>query len=133
MAKTGSNNAKGAVKLKMVSDPKGMVHIHASFNNLIITFTDQKGNVLSWSSSGKKGFRGSKKNTPYAGKVCGEDASKKAYEMGIRSVKVFIKGPGTGRELAVRAITDCSIVITSLIDLTALPHNGCRPPKARRV
>ena len=133
MAKSASASAKSTTKLKMVSDPKGIVYIHASFNNLIITYTDQKGNVLAWSSAGKKGFRGSKKNTPYAGKVCGEDAGKKAHDMGIRSVKVFIKGPGAGRELAVRSITDCAIGITSLVDLTALPHNGCRPPKARRV
>ena len=133
MAKSVSNNTNKIAKLKIVSNPNGMVYIHASFNNLIITYTDQQGNALSWSSSGKKGFRGSKKNTPYAGKICGEDASKKAYEMGIRSVKVFIKGPGAGRELAVRSITDCSIGIVSLVDLTSLPHNGCRPPKARRV
>ena len=131
MAKSTTN--KGTTKIKTVSNPQGMAHIHASFNNLIISFTDQYGNVLAWSSSGKKGFRGSKKNTPYAAQVCAEDAGKKVYEMGIRSVKVFIKGPGAGRESAVRSIAGCGINITSLVDLTSLPHNGCRPPKARRV
>jgi len=133
MAKSSTNNTKGATKLKMVSNPSGMAYIHASFNNLIVTFTDQQGNALTWSSSGKKGFRGSKKNTPYAAQICAEDAAKKAYEIGIRNVKVFIKGPGAGRESAVRSISNCSIMITSLVDLTSLPHNGCRPPKARRV
>lgn len=133
MAKSTGGNTKGNTKLKTVSNPNGKVYIHASFNNLIITFADQNGNVLTWSSSGKKGFRGSKKNTPYAGKVCAEDAGKKAYEMGIRQVSVFVKGPGAGREAAIRSIVDCSINVVSLIDLTSLPHNGCRPPKARRV
>ena len=132
MAKSTSGN-KSVAKLKTVSNPNGMVHFHASFNNLIVTVTDQHGNTLSWSSAGKKGFRGSKKNTPYAAQVAAEDALKKAYEMGIRSVKVFIKGPGAGRESAVRAIVNCSISVTSLVDLNSLPHNGCRPPKERRV
>jgi len=114
-------------------DPEGKVYIQASFNNIIITFTNQLGQTISWSSAGKCGFRGSKKNTPYAGQVAAEDAAKKAYDAGLRRVEVLVKGPGAGRESAIRNINSAGIDISIIRDLTPVPHNGCRPPKRRRV
>ncbi len=123
-----------AVKKKIVKiDAIGQAHIHSSFNNIIVTITNGEGSVISWSSSGKKGFRGSKKNTPYAAQVSAEDCAKVAYDLGVRKVKVYVKGPGTGRESAIRTIHNAGLEVTEIVDVTPLPHNGCRPPKRRRV
>ena len=111
----------------------GLAHIHASFNNTIITITDRQGNALSWATSGGSGFRGSRKNTPFAAQVAAERASNVAVEFGMKSVDVFVKGPGPGRESAVRAINAAGLKINSIADVTPIPHNGCRPPKRRRV
>lgn len=121
------------VKKKIKVEPNGQAHITASFNNIIITLTDSAGNVISWSSAGKAGFRGSKKNTPYAAQVAATQCAKEAYDLGLRKVEVFVKGTGSGRESAIRAIHACGIDITLIKDITPLPHNGCRPPKRRRV
>lgn len=112
---------------------KGQVHIQASFNNTIVTFTDIAGNVLSWSSSGKLGFKGSKKSTPYASQQTVEDAAKVAKEYGIKSVEVYVKGPGNGREAAIRSLQNAELGVTLIKDVTPIAHNGCRPPKVRRV
>lgn len=112
---------------------KGQVHIKSSFNNTIVTFSDVNGNVLSWSSSGKLGFKGSKKSTPYASQQSVEDAAKVAKEYGIKSVEVYIKGPGSGREAAIRSLQNVDLAVTLIKDVTPLAHNGCRPPKVRRV
>ena len=127
MAKTSSK------KRKVVVESFGEAHITASFNNIIISLTNTKGEVVSWSSAGKMGFRGSKKNTPYAAQLAAEDAGKVALEAGLRKVKVFVKGPGNGRESAIRTIHNLGIEVTEIVDVTPLPHNGCRPPKRRRV
>ena len=111
----------------------GVAHIHASFNNTIITITDRQGNALSWATSGGAGFRGSRKSTPFAAQVAAERASNVAVEFGMKSVDVFVKGPGPGRESAVRAINAAGLKINSIADVTPIPHNGCRPPKRRRV
>ena len=111
----------------------GLAHIHASFNNTIITITDRQGNALSWATSGGSGFRGSRKSTPFAAQVAAERASNVAVEFGMKSVDVFVKGPGPGRESAVRAINAAGLKINSIADVTPIPHNGCRPPKRRRV
>ena len=111
----------------------GQVHIKASFNNIIISMTNNQGQVISWASAGKMGFRGSKKNTPYAGQVAAQDCGQKAYDLGLRKVDVFVKGPGAGRESAIRAIQNIGIEVSAIRDVTPLPHNGCRPPKRRRV
>jgi small subunit ribosomal protein S11 len=120
-------------KRVVVVEPGGQAHIHSSFNNIIITLANMNGEVISWSSAGKKGFRGSKKNTPYAAQVAAEECAKKAYDLGLRKVKVFVKGPGNGRESAIRAISTVGIQVSEIVDVTPLPHNGCRPPKRRRV
>lgn len=117
----------------VVVDANGMVHIHSSFNNIIITISNMNGEVISWSSAGKKGFRGSKKNTPYAAQVASEECAKTAYDLGLRKVKVYVKGPGNGRESAIRALASVGLQVTEIVDVTPLPHNGCRPPKRRRV
>lgn len=127
------SNAKTARKRKVVVESVGEAHVAASFNNVIISLTNKKGDVISWSSAGKMGFRGSKKNTPYAAQVAAEDAAKVAHEAGLRKVKVYVKGPGSGRESAIRSIHNAGIEVTEIIDVTPLPHNGCRPPKRRRV
>ena len=111
----------------------GIAHIHASFNNTIITITDRQGNALSWATSGGSGFRGSRKSTPFAAQIAAEKASLVAVEFGMKSVDVFVKGPGPGRESAVRAINAAGLKINSIADVTPIPHNGCRPPKRRRV
>jgi len=111
----------------------GEAHIQATFNNVIISLTNNAGQVISWSSAGKMGFRGSKKNTPYAAQMAAEDCSKEAFDFGLRKVKVFVKGPGGGRESAIRSIHNSGIEVVEIIDITPLPHNGCRPPKRRRV
>ena len=120
-------------KRKVVVESFGEVHINASFNNIIISFTNTKGEVVSWSSAGKMGFRGSKKNTPYAPQLDAEDVVKVAQDAGIRIVKVYVKGPGNGRESAIRSIHNAGIEVTEIFDVTPIPHNGCRPPKRRRV
>ena len=126
---------KEVSKKKRVSKniDKGQVHIKSSFNNTIITFSDLQGNVLSWCSSGKLGFKGSKKSTPFAAQQCVEDAAKVAKEHGIKSVEVYVKGPGNGRESAIRAIQSAEINVTLIKDVSPIAHNGCRPPKIRRV
>ncbi|WP_306353586.1 30S ribosomal protein S11 [Flavobacterium sp. '19STA2R22 D10 B1'] len=120
-------------KRKVVVESTGEAHISATFNNIIISLTNKKGEVISWSSAGKMGFRGSKKNTPYAAQMAAEDASKVALEAGLKKVKVYVKGPGNGRESAIRSLHNGGIEVTEIIDVTPLPHNGCRPPKRRRV
>ncbi|MEX2597112.1 MAG: 30S ribosomal protein S11 [Salibacteraceae bacterium] len=120
-------------KRKVKVDAVGEAHIHASFNNIIVSLTNANGDVISWSSSGKMGFRGSKKNTPYAAQVAAQDCAKVAHEAGLRKVKVFVKGPGSGRESAIRSIANMGIEVSEIIDVTPLPHNGCRPSKRRRV
>ena len=113
--------------------PVGVVHIRSTFNNTIITVTDRAGNVLSWSSAGVRGFKGSRKSTPFAAQLAAEDAVRKAYDHGVRSVMVLVKGPGVGRESAVRALQRTGVKVTGIRDITPIPHNGCRPPKRRRV
>lgn len=134
MAKKQSSAAAAKrKKKKQISDPTGMAFVKATFNNVIVTITDSNGNVLSWSSAGKEGFKGSRKNTPYAAQLSAETAAKSAHEMGLRKVEVFVKGPGSGREAAVRAMANAGLEVSSIIDRTPIPHNGCRPPKRRRV
>jgi small subunit ribosomal protein S11 len=120
-------------KRVVVVEPTGQAHVHSSFNNIIISLATMNGEVISWSSAGKKGFRGSKKNTPYAAQVAAEECAKTAYDLGLRKVKVYVKGPGNGRESAIRAISTVGIQVSEIVDVTPLPHNGCRPPKRRRV
>tara|TARA_B100000575_G_scaffold282734_1_gene274777 strand:- start:368 stop:751 length:384 start_codon:yes stop_codon:yes gene_type:complete len=120
-------------KRKVIVEPSGEAHIVASFNNIIISLTNNKGEVIAWSSAGKMGFRGSKKNTPYAAQTAAEDVSKVAIELGLRKVVVYVKGPGNGRESAIRTLHNNGIEVTEIVDVTPLPHNGCRPPKRRRV
>jgi small subunit ribosomal protein S11 len=120
-------------KRKVIIEAVGEAHITASFNNIIISLTNKKGDVISWSSAGKMGFRGSKKNTPYAAQLAAEDCAKVAHEAGMRKVKVYVKGPGNGRESAIRSIHNLGIEVSEIIDVTPAPHNGCRPPKRRRV
>ena len=128
------NKKKDKSKKRVVVVHKnGQAHIKCSFNNIIISITDEKGQVISWSSAGKMGFRGSKKNTPFAAQKATEDAVKTAYELGLRKVDIFIKGPGAGRDSSIRAIQNAGLDVTSINDVTPLPHNGCRPPKRRRV
>jgi len=128
MAKSNQKKKKN-VKVEAL----GQAHIQATFNNVIISLTNNSGQVISWSSAGKMGFRGSKKNTPYAAQVAAEDAAKEAHENGLRKVKVYVKGPGNGRESAIRSLHNAGIEVTEIIDVTPMPHNGCRPPKRRRV
>ncbi|HEU0168946.1 MAG TPA: 30S ribosomal protein S11 [Chloroflexota bacterium] len=115
------------------SVPRGQAHIQSTFNNTIVTLTDPMGNVLAWSSAGSSSFKGSRKSTPYAAQITAETAAKKAMEHGLREVAVFVKGPGSGREAAIRSLTAAGLVVTSITDVTPIPHNGCRPPKRRRV
>lgn len=128
MAKTVAKKKKN-VKV----DSVGQAHIQATFNNIIVSLTNANGDVISWSSAGKMGFRGSKKNTPYAAQMAAEQCTKEAFDAGLRRVKVFVKGPGAGRESAIRTIHNCGVEVTEIVDITPLPHNGCRPPKKRRV
>jgi small subunit ribosomal protein S11 len=124
-----SNQKKRNVKVEAI----GQAHIQATFNNIIISLTNNQGQVISWSSAGKMGFRGSKKNTPYAAETAAKDCAQKAYEAGLRKVKVYVKGPGSGRESAIRTLHNNGIAVTEIVDVTPIPHNGCRPPKRRRV
>jgi small subunit ribosomal protein S11 len=114
-------------------DAVGQAHIHSSFNNIIVTLTNASGQVVSWSSAGKMGFKGSKKNTPYAAQVAAGDCAKVAYDLGMRKVKVYVKGPGNGRESAIRSLHNTGVEVSEIVDVTPLPHNGCRAPKRRRV
>lgn len=131
MAKKASG--KVTKKRKVVVEAAGEAHINATFNNIIISLTNTKGQVVSWSSAGKMGFRGSKKNTPYAAQMAAEDCASRASEMGLKKVKVYVKGPGNGRESAIRSIHNSGVEVTEIVDVTPMPHNGCRPPKRRRV
>lgn len=128
-----ANNKKVTKKRVVHVDPHGQVHIKASFNNVIISVTNQTGQVISWASAGKMGFRGSKKNTPYAAQMASQDCAKVAVDAGMKKVDVFIKGPGSGRDSAIRTLQASGLEVLSITDITPLPHNGCRPPKARRV
>ena len=128
-----AKQTKVVKKRKVKVEAIGEAHIQASFNNIIISLTNKNGEVISWASAGKMGFRGSKKNTPYAAQVAAEDAAKVAFDSGLKKVKVYVKGPGNGRESAIRTIHNAGIEVTEIIDVTPLPHNGCRPPKKRRV
>jgi small subunit ribosomal protein S11 len=120
-------------KKKIHVDVNGKVFIKATFNNVIVTITDTYGNTISWSSAGKNGFKGSRKNTPFAAQVSAEAAAKEAYDLGLRKVEVFVKGPGSGREAAIRSLQTAGLEVTVIRDITPIPHNGCRPPKRRRV
>lgn len=124
---------RSARKKKVVVEANGQAHIKATFNNVMVTLTDQYGNAISWASSGKMGFKGSRKNTPYAAQVASSSAAKEAYDLGLRRVEVFVKGPGSGRESAIRALAMSGLEIATIRDVTPIPHNGCRPPKRRRV
>ena len=134
MAKAQQNSAKAAAKKRVVKvDSFGDAHINATFNNIIISLTNKAGQVISWSSAGKMGFRGSKKNTPYAAQMAAQDAARVAFDAGLKRVDVYVKGPGAGREGAIRALANSGIEVVMIKDITPMPHNGCRPPKRRRV
>ena len=127
--KQATSNKKKNVRVEAL----GQLHVHSSFNNIIVSLANADGQVISWSSAGKMGFRGSKKNTPYAAQMAGEDCEKVAYDLGLRKVKAYVKGPGNGRESAIRAVHGAGIEVIEIVDVTPLPHNGCRPPKRRKV
>ena len=129
MAKKTVTTKKRVVKV----DGVGQLHVHSSFNNIIVTIANGEGQVISWSSAGKMGFRGSKKNTPYAAQMAAQDCAKVAYDLGLRKVKAYVKGPGNGRETAIRALQTVGLDITMIKDVSPIPHNGCRPPKRRRI
>ena len=129
MAKKAGTQKKRIVKV----EAQGQAHVHSSFNNIIISLTNATGQVISWSSAGKMGFKGSKKNTPYAAQTAASDCAKVAFDLGLRKVKAYVKGPCNGRESAIRSIHAAGIEVTEIVDVTPLPHNGCRPPKRRRV
>lgn len=131
-----SSGKKKAAKVKRrerKNVPKGQAHIQSTFNNTIVTLTDPKGNVLSWGSAGAADFKGSRKSTPYAAQVAAESAARKAMEHGLRQIEVYVKGPGSGREAAIRSLQVAGLAVVSITDVTPIPHNGCRPPKRRRV
>ena len=133
MATSSSNKAKTAKKKVVKVEATGKAFVSSTFNNVIISLTNETGQVISWSSAGKMGFKGSKKNTPYAAQLAASDCAKTAYDMGLRKVKVFVRGPGAGRESAIRTIQNSGIEVSLIRDITPMPHNGCRPPKRRRV
>ncbi|MFZ4578015.1 MAG: 30S ribosomal protein S11 [Myxococcota bacterium] len=131
---TASTKAAGRAKKRVKKNiQSGVVHVSSTFNNTMVTVTDVSGNVLSWSSCGRRGFKGSRKSTPFAAQMAAEDAAKRAQEHGVKTVSVLVKGPGTGREAALRALSNAGFRITTIRDVTPIPHNGCRPPKRRRV
>ncbi|HEY1040479.1 MAG TPA: 30S ribosomal protein S11 [Bacteroidia bacterium] len=131
---TTAQAAKAASKKRVVKvEASGQAHINATFNNIIISLTNNAGQVIAWSSAGKMGFRGSKKNTPYAAQLAATDSGKAAFDAGLRKVKVFVKGPGAGRESAIRTLGTVGMEVTEIVDITPIPHNGCRAPKRRRV
>ena len=129
----GRKKTVAAKKRNVKVDANGQLHVHSSFNNIIVSLANSEGQIISWSSAGKMGFRGSKKNTPYAAQMAAQDCAKVAYDLGLRKVKAYVKGPGNGRESAIRTVHGAGIEVTEIIDVTPLPHNGCRPPKRRRV
>jgi small subunit ribosomal protein S11 len=133
MAKAQNNQKTSSKKRVVKVDSHGDAHVTASFNNIIISLTNKQGQVISWSSAGKMGFKGSKKNTPYAAQMASSDAARVAFDAGLKRVDVFVKGPGSGRESAIRALSQSGIEVVMIKDVTPLPHNGCRPPKKRRV
>lgn len=133
MAKRPSSSGRAAKKKSVKVENEGLAYIQASFNNIIITITNKKGDVISWGTAGKEKFRGSKKSTPYAAQVASGNAAREAYELGLRVVEVYVKGPGSGREAAIRALDGAGIRVSKIKDVTPMPHNGCRPPKRRRV
>ncbi len=133
MATQAAKKKDKSKKRVVVVEAVGQAHLRASFNNIIISMTNMAGQVISWSSAGKMGFKGSKKNTPYAAQMAASECAKVAYDLGLRKVEVFVKGPGAGRESAIRTIQAAGIEVTTIRDVTPLPHNGCRPPKKRRV
>ncbi|HNR47848.1 MAG TPA: 30S ribosomal protein S11 [Bacteroidia bacterium] len=134
MAKQQQGTAAKTTRKKVVKvEAAGEAHINATFNNIIISLTNLQGQVISWASAGKMGFKGSKKNTPYAAQLAAADCAKVAFDLGLRKVKVFVKGPGAGRESAIRTLHSSGIEVTEILDLTPIPHNGCRPPKRRRI
>jgi len=133
MAKAVKKAAVRPKKRERKNVDKGQAHIHATFNNTIVTITDTQGNAISWASAGEMGMRGSRKGTPFAAQLASEEAAKKAVDHGMRTVEVFVKGPGSGRESAVRALATAGLEVTMIKDVTPVPHNGCRPPKRRRV
>lgn len=132
----GADKAKAKTRIRRrdrKNIPRGRAYVQATFNNTIVTLTDPAGNVISWSSAGANGFKGSRKSTPYAAQVTAEQAARRAMEHGLRQVDVFVKGPGSGREMAIRALQTSGVMVVSITDTTPIPHNGCRPPKRRRV
>ena len=129
MAKKSTPAKKRVVKISA----QGQLHVHSSFNNIIVTLANSEGQAIAWSSAGKMGFRGSKKNTPYAAQMAAQDCAKVAYDLGLRKVVAYVKGPGNGRVAAIRGVHGAGIEVTEIVDVTPLPHNGCRPPKRRRV
>ncbi len=131
--KRGGRGSRTTRKKNVVVESNGQAYIRATFNNVIVTLTDQYGNCISWSSSGKEGFKGSRKSTPYAAQVAATSAAQEAHDLGLRRVDVYVKGPGSGRESAIRALSAAGIEIATIRDVTPIPHNGCRPPKRRRV
>lgn len=134
--RTGAGPARGRTRVRRrerKNIPRGRAYIQATFNNTIVTLTDPMGNVIAWSSAGANGFKGSRKSTPYAAQVAAEAAARKGMEHGLRQVDVFVKGPGAGREMAIRALQTTGVQVVSITDTTPIPHNGCRPPKRRRV
>jgi small subunit ribosomal protein S11 len=133
MAKRQASSGRTAKKRNVKVENEGLAYIQASFNNIIITITNKKGDVISWGTAGKEKFRGSKKSTPYAAQVASGNAAREAYELGLRVVEVYVKGPGAGREAAIRALDGSGIRVSKIKDVTPMPHNGCRPPKRRRV
>jgi len=130
---TGNKNNKTAKKKVVKVDAVGKAFVSSTFNNVIVSLTNDAGQVISWSSAGKMGFKGSKKNTPYAAQLAASDCGKVAFDMGLRKVKVFVRGPGAGRESAIRTLTQAGIEVMEIVDITPIPHNGCRPPGKRRV
>jgi len=132
MGRRGDKRRGGARKVKK-NVPRGQAYIHATFNNTIVTMTDMQGNVITWASTGTAGFKGSRKSTPYAARVAAEQAAKQAMDQGLREIEIYVKGPGPGREAAIRALQGVGLKVRSITDVTPIPHNGCRPPKKRRV
>ena len=133
MAEARGRRSKGKKKKTRVTDIQGVAHIHSTFNNTIVSITDMKGNVITWSSSGKVGFKGSRKSTPFAAQLAAENTAKEAMDLGLKKVEIWVRGPGAGREAAIRSLQAAGLEVTAIRDVTTVPHNGCRPPKRRRV
>jgi small subunit ribosomal protein S11 len=133
MAEARGRRSKGKKKKTRVTDIHGVAHIHSTFNNTIVSITDMKGNVITWSSSGKVGFKGSRKSTPFAAQLAAENTAKEAMDLGLKKVEIWVRGPGAGREAAIRSLQAAGLEVTAIRDVTTVPHNGCRPPKRRRV